>query len=80
MANNTFSLMQGVLHPAYGRDYKNKADVIAAFRAGKDFRINFYTGYSTYCSIRDAKVGEMVKLRYNKLESALFYTVTQADK
>ena len=38
------------LLPAYGRDYKSKAAVLADWNAGKDFRIAT-TGQ--YCSIRD---------------------------
>ncbi len=71
-------LSAGVLTPAYGRDYKNKADLIKDFRSGKDFRINFHTG-RTYCSIRDGVIGEMVKLRYDKQTKALFYTITAQD-
>jgi len=38
------------LVPAYTRDYKSKQDVLADWKAGKDFRIAT-TGQ--YCSIRD---------------------------
>lgn len=30
------------MSPAYGRDYKSKADVLQAVREGKDFSINDY--------------------------------------
>ena len=39
-----------ILKPAYGAIYATKAQALAAWVAGKDFRI---VGSSTYCSIRD---------------------------
>jgi hypothetical protein len=71
-------LSEGVLLPAYGRDYKSEAEVIKNFQAGRDFEINYPTG-STYCSIRDGVIGERVKLRYNKGTQELFYTITAKD-
>ena len=71
-------LSQGTLTPAYGRDYSSKAEVIADFRAGKDFRVSWPQG-STLCSIRDGVIGELVKLRYDGNRQALFYTITVTD-
>ena len=47
-----WSNMDFHLTPAYGRDYKNKSEVIAAWHAGKDF-ILATTGQ--YCSVRDLR-------------------------
>lgn len=52
------------LTPALGRDYKNKKDVIEAYKQGKDF---IYAQTGQYCSIRDFK-GQQVMLRYDKLK------------
>ena len=53
------------LTPAYGRDYKSKDEVIAAYNAGKDF-ILAITGQ--YCSKRDFEnKGNEVWIRYGKL-------------
>lgn len=71
-------LSEGVLTPAYGRDYRNKADLIKDFRAGKDFKI-IWQESATYCSIRDGVIDEMVKFRYNRGEKAIFYTITASD-
>ena len=64
----------GVLTPAYGRDYKSKAEVIAAFEAGNDFMIN--DPWTTeICSIRDFGAGQTVQIRYGKLRKVLMYKV-----
>ena len=53
------------LTPAYGRDYKSKAEVLAAWQARKDF-ILATTGQ--YCSIRDLKdLPNQVWIRYRNL-------------
>ena len=45
---------QLVLAPAYGRDYKNKAEAMAAWREGKDFVVRGFQQYSgRYTSVRD---------------------------
>lgn len=38
--------------PAYGRDYKNKAAVLADWQAGKDFQSQGFHGYG-YFSVND---------------------------
>ena len=50
------------LTPAYGRDYKSRAQVVTDLNEGKDFIMNtFYgDGYGGgYCSIRDLKDGQI---------------------
>ncbi len=49
--------------PAYGRDYKSKAAVLADWQAGKDFRCAV-TG--RYLSVRD-NLPAQVWIRYAKL-------------
>lgn len=56
--------------PAYGRDYKSKAEVLTDWKAGKDFQLQtpFESGY---CSIRDFAPGVTVNIRYKKLSMVL---------
>lgn len=58
--------MRWTLTPAYGRDYKSKAEVTAAFDAGKDF-IEAASG--RYCSRADvlASGAAEVNIRYGRL-------------
>jgi hypothetical protein len=57
------------LIPAYGRDYKNKAEVLTAYNAGKDFIItditNRWNGMAA--NNADLKVEGKVKIRYGLL-------------
>ncbi len=53
------------LEPAYGRDYKNKAEVEKAFRDGKDFNGDFQMRFKL-CGIADFKPGDYVNLRYSR--------------
>lgn len=41
------------LVPAYGRDYKSKATLLADWTAGLDFRMSDYKYGGSYTSIRD---------------------------
>ena len=52
----------GTLVPAYGRDYKNKATLLADFAAGKDFRC----ASGQYATFHDlVKIGmKSVQVRY----------------
>lgn len=57
------------LTPAYGRDYKNQAEVSAAWEQGKDF-VLATTGQ--YCSKRDlSEMPGNVFIRYGKLRKIL---------
>jgi len=58
------------LTPAYGRDYKSKAEVTAALIAGKDFK----TVSGQYCTASDFK-GKTIEVRYNKLRAFTTYAV-----
>ena len=57
------------LTPAYGRDYKNKKEVLTDYKDGKDF---IYARTGQYCSSRDFS-NQSVMLRYDKLKK-----ITQA--
>lgn len=67
------------LTPAYGRDYKSKAEVIAAFQSGKDFEANSFD-VAGKCSIRDFPAGTKLTLRYKRMTMAVLYTVSVDDK
>jgi len=57
--------------PAYGRDYKNKAEVAADFKNGKDFQLQSLRYGRGYCSIRDFAPGVVVNVRYARLTKVL---------
>jgi hypothetical protein len=62
------------LTPAYGRDYKNRNDVITDFNNDKDFIINdMFSPYNgKYCNKSDIKnTYKSVKIRYNKLQKII---------
>lgn len=67
------------LTPAYGRDYKTKAEAIADFRDGKDFVYNHFREKATYISIREYEAGQMVKIRFDQRRKACFYNVVERD-
>lgn len=63
-------ILHGTLTPAYGRDYKTGKAALAAWNAGKDFRINCPQG-STYCSVRDTTTypaGHKLQLRWGRVQ------------
>lgn len=62
------------LTPAYGRDYKNKAEVTNAFKEGKDFSGDYQMNFA-YCSIRDFKPGDTVLLRYKRNTQVTSYKI-----
>ena len=49
--------------PAYGRDYKNRKDLLADWDAGKDFIIYVGPDEGRYVNIEDAR-GETIHFRY----------------
>ena len=51
------------LAPAYGRDYKSKADVEKAFRERQDFMGDYRLGFKP-CGVSDFAPGVKVNLRY----------------
>ena len=61
------------LQPAYGKDYKNKAEVEEAFRSGEDFEGGYQIDFKL-CSIHDFARGVKVELRYARLTKAHIVT------
>lgn len=60
--------MSLILTPAYGRDYKKKADVITDFDSGKDFIIaNLDHPYSGKPCNKQDLGAENIVFRYGKL-------------
>ena len=51
------------LTPAYGRDYKTKAEVVAAFNEGKDFEGDYNLGFKLV-NKEQLPAGSTVILRY----------------
>ncbi len=78
-AERNDSLDGASLTGMYGRTYKTSATIKADFEKGLDFKFNKivsrYDGKP--CSIRDMKVGDTVKLRYNHNASFVVYTKTE---
>lgn len=55
--------------PAFGREYRTKEEVLADWRAGKDFRNSTHGVRGTYFSIRTEFPPEVrfIQIRYNQL-------------
>ena len=69
------ALSGATLVPAYGRDYKSRAEVESAFEAGKDFQLASLFHGSGYVSKSDFEAGDSVTLRYKGLRSVCVYKV-----
>jgi hypothetical protein len=53
-----------VLTPAYGRDYKNKKELLEDLNSGKDFVANSFSG-TTYINRQELdKLATQVQIRY----------------
>jgi hypothetical protein len=63
------------LTPAYGRDYKYKAEIIADLLQEKDFIMNTPHG-STYINFPQIEVGTVMQVRYSKLRKVCSLTKT----
>jgi hypothetical protein len=62
------------LTPAYGRDYKSKAEVLASLNKPEDWVANHFTGQTIICSIRDLENGQHT-VRYKRLGSVVIVNV-----
>lgn len=63
------------LTPAYGRDYKTKQEVIAAFENGKDFEGDYQLGFKPV-NIDDIRpLGGTVNLRYSNTRKVAVYRI-----
>lgn len=70
---NVTSLNGATLIPAYGRDYKSRAEAIASFVNGKDWQVASIFHGSGYCGIADLQEGEWVSLRYDRNRKVCSY-------
>lgn len=70
--------LTGTLLPAYGRDYTSKAAAILDFQKGKDFKHVLLGGFQ-YCSIKDTKEGDLIKIRYDRERKVTFYRISGTD-
>jgi hypothetical protein len=61
-----------VLAPAYGRDFKTRAEAIANWTSGKDWLM---LSTMQYTSIRDQAPGNSVKLQYDKRRKMAIHRV-----
>lgn len=66
------------LVPAYGRDYKSKAAVLADFDADKDFSVAdvFSSGYATKSELIRQGIRH-VNIRYARLTKVLVVTLSK---
>ena len=63
--------------PAYGRDYKTKAEVLAALDAGKDFLTQgLDSGYVSLSELPDGRHS----VRYKKLTQQLYIKVKDGKR
>ena len=69
------TLNGATLTPAYGRDYKSRAEVISAFESGKDFSLASIFHGSGYVSRTDFAAGDRVSIRYGQLRKVVGHTV-----
>jgi hypothetical protein len=53
------------LTPAYGRDYKSNAEVVAAFNEGRDFEGDYQLGFKLV-NKKQLPKGSTVNLRYKQ--------------
>lgn len=71
------------LTPAYGRDYKSKKEVIAAWEAGKDFIVaDMFGGNCGRCVNKDdaASVRETIYIRYKNLTQIMKLPAKKASE
>ena len=71
--------------PGYGRDYNTQKEVLLDWTSGKDFILaspcRGVENIGRICSIRDAKPGETISLRYRKNTRQAIYEMpgTEGD-
>lgn len=58
----TYPLM--TLSPAYGRDYKTKAEVLVAYHENMDFILHSFDAPSTYINKEQVPAGTVCNIRY----------------
>jgi hypothetical protein len=69
------------LTPAYGQDYKSKAEALADFNADKDFILNDFSSHWDGKPVnRSQLVGRTVKIRYASGRRVFVVTVAQIGR
>jgi hypothetical protein len=65
--------------PAYGRDYKSRAEAVSDWEAGKDFVLEGLHG-GTYCNIEGARQSRVsaVNIRYKRKTQVAVVSVKAA--
>jgi len=63
------------LTPAYGRDYKTQAEVLADFNANRDFILRHLLERDRPINKEQIPVGTRIQFRYSKLTKVLGHTV-----
>lgn len=77
--------MNYTLTPAYGRDYKSKAALLADWHAGKDFVINVPPMHAMArwdqkpMGVGDANPGDSITFRYGRLAKVFVHVVPEAS-
>lgn len=71
---NDSKLSGGTLTPAYGRDYKSRAEVVASLNEGHDFNYRSYNG-DGYVSVRDLADGS-IQVRNANLRKVWVINIT----
>ena len=64
-----------ILLPAYGRDYKTKEALLAAFHANESFICRIWNHPDTYINKEDIDIGEEINFRYNHERDVFIYKV-----
>jgi len=64
-----------ILTPAYGRDYKNRDEVLADWEAGKDFIVADLFHQGAYANKEDVPKGTTVQFRFNKMRATFSVTL-----
>ena len=61
---------------AYGRDYKNKKDIISDIKANKDFQIMPTSSYINLQDIKTSNIKE-VRVRYKRLMNLAYINIAR---
>lgn len=70
--------MRLTLVPAYGRDYKSKAELLVDWNSQKDFQIQDMSSpyNNSYINRQQCSPGDTMMIRYKKLRSVAVIKVT----
>lgn len=61
------------LTPAYGKDYKSRKEVLAAWDEGKDFVTNPFNGPNQYINKEQVAIGEQIQFRYKHMTETFIH-------